>query len=104
MAKSFLSALVAARTVKLGGPDPDAIVYLSDQAHSSVAKGLRVIGFPSSQLRSIPVDDSLRMDVAALHRQVHAVHGGEALELFREIARFKNDVGHAHGFLERRAM
>lgn len=61
-----LSALSAARAVKLGGPDPDAVIYLSDQAHSSVAKGLRVIGFPVSQLRSIPVDADLRMDVAAL--------------------------------------
>lgn len=63
-----LSALAAARAVRLGGPDPAAIVYLSDQAHSSVAKGLRVLGFAPSQVRSVPVDDGLRMDADALER------------------------------------
>jgi glutamate/tyrosine decarboxylase-like PLP-dependent enzyme len=61
-----LSGLATARAVKLGGPDPSAIVYLSDQAHSSVAKGLRVLGFASSQVRSVPVDNMLRMDAKAL--------------------------------------
>jgi glutamate/tyrosine decarboxylase-like PLP-dependent enzyme len=61
-----LSGLATARAVKLGGPDPAAVIYLSDQAHSSVAKGLRVLGFASSQVRSVPVDHMLRMDVRAL--------------------------------------
>jgi len=61
-----LSGLATARAVKLGGPDPNAIIYLSDQAHSSVAKGLRVLGFSSTQVRSVAVDDGLRMDAAAL--------------------------------------
>jgi len=61
-----LSGLATARAVKLGAPDPSAIVYLSDQAHSSVAKGLRVLGFDASQVRSVDVDDALRMDTRAL--------------------------------------
>ncbi len=65
-----LSALATARAVKLGGPDPSAIVYLSDQAHSSVAKGLRVLGFAPSQVRSVPVDDALRMDARALGQAI----------------------------------
>ena len=62
-----LSGLATARAVKLGGPDPKAMIYLSDQAHSSVAKGLRVLGFASSQVRSVPVDEKLRMETRALH-------------------------------------
>jgi aromatic-L-amino-acid decarboxylase len=65
-----LSGLATARAVKLGGPDPDAVIYLSDQAHSSVAKGLRVLGFAANQVRSVPVDDRLRLDVAALEAAV----------------------------------
>src|SRR6185503_92129 len=61
-----LSGLATARAVKIGGPDPDAVIYLSDQAHSSVAKGLRVLGFAANQVRSVAVDDGLRLDVAAL--------------------------------------
>ena len=65
-----LSALATARTVKLGGPDPKAMVYLSDQAHSSVAKALRVLGFAASQVRSVPVDAGLRMDTRELHNAI----------------------------------
>ena len=65
-----LSALATARAVKLGGPDPSAMIYLSDQAHSSVAKALRVLGFASSQVCSVPVDRDLRMDTRALHNAI----------------------------------
>jgi glutamate/tyrosine decarboxylase-like PLP-dependent enzyme len=65
-----LSGLATARAVKLGGPDPRAMIYLSDQAHSSVAKGLRVLGFDAYQVRSVPVDDMLRMDTRALHNAI----------------------------------
>ena len=65
-----LSGLATARAVKLGGPDERAVIYLSDQAHSSVAKGLRVLGFAPSQVRSVPVDDMLRMDTRALHAAI----------------------------------
>lgn len=65
-----LSGLATARAVKLGGPDPSAVVYLSDQAHGSVAKGLRVLGFATEQVRTVPVDDGLRMDRAALESLV----------------------------------
>lgn len=63
-----LTCLAAARAVRLGGPDANAVIYLSDQAHSSLTKGLRVLGFASSQVRSVPVDDELRMDARALER------------------------------------
>jgi aromatic-L-amino-acid/L-tryptophan decarboxylase len=65
-----LSGLATARAVKLGGPDSSAMLYLSDQAHSSVAKGLRVLGFAASQVRSVPVDFGLRMDAEALEQAI----------------------------------
>lgn len=65
-----LSGLAAARAVKLGAPNPLATIYLSDQTHSSVAKGLRVLGFDSTQVRSVAVDEALRMDTVALSQAI----------------------------------
>lgn len=67
-----LSGLATARAVKLGAPDPSAMIYVSDQAHSSVAKGLRVLGFDSAQVRSVAVDDALRLDIGALAQAIAA--------------------------------
>lgn len=65
-----LSGLAAARAARLGGPDSAAVIYLSDQAHSSVAKGLRVLGFAPGQVRAIAVDEALRMDVGVLRQAI----------------------------------
>lgn len=67
-----LSAIVAARDARLGGPDEKAIVYCSDQTHSSMAKGLRVIGFRPEQRRMVATDDALRISVPALETAIAA--------------------------------
>jgi glutamate/tyrosine decarboxylase-like PLP-dependent enzyme len=61
-----LTGLVAARQTKLGGDMRDAVIYSSDQAHSSNWKNIRILGFQPSQTRLIPVDADLKLDVAAL--------------------------------------
>ena len=66
-----LTALVAARHAKLSG-ETGGIVYYSDQTHSSVDRGLRVIGFQPDQIRRIPSDARFRLPVDALTRQVAA--------------------------------
>ena len=65
-----LSALVAARHAKLGEDFSDGTIYLSDQAHASIAKAARIAGFPSRCLRTVPVDLDGRMDPLALARMV----------------------------------
>lgn len=67
-----LTGLVAARQMKLGGDMRDAVIYSSDQAHSSNWKNIRILGFQPDQTRLIPVDDGLRLDVAALTAAVDA--------------------------------
>ena len=70
-----LSALHAARTRALGdgeAHDPALTVYATTEAHSSLAKGLRILGFGAEQLRLVPVDDDLRMDARALAEMVRA--------------------------------
>jgi aromatic-L-amino-acid decarboxylase len=56
-----LTALVAARHARLNDRVTDAIVYLSDQTHSSVERALRVIGFASEQIRKIESDAEFRL-------------------------------------------
>ena len=57
-----LTALTAARDAKLTYSErEDAVAYVSDQTHSSVAKGLLIIGFRPDQVRSIPSDSAFRM-------------------------------------------
>ncbi|MEJ2538602.1 MAG: aminotransferase class I/II-fold pyridoxal phosphate-dependent enzyme [Gemmatimonadota bacterium] len=62
-----LTAVVAARSraAERGGR-PGFRVYLSDQAHSSVPRALRIAGVPDDAVRLIPVDESLRMQADVL--------------------------------------
>ncbi|WP_461415373.1 pyridoxal phosphate-dependent decarboxylase family protein [Gemmatimonas sp.] len=61
-----LSAIVVARETRLGGHDRQSVVYYSDQTHSSMSKGLRVLGFSKTQRRMVASDASLRLDIDAL--------------------------------------
>jgi aromatic-L-amino-acid decarboxylase len=61
-----LTALAAARELRIGPMDPRAIVYCSDQAHSSVGRSARVLGFRPDQVRVIPSDQRFRMRTDAL--------------------------------------
>lgn len=63
-------ALAAARQAKLGGDMSGALIYASDQAHSAVERGLRLLGFRSEQYRKIGSDKEFRLNVAALHRAI----------------------------------
>ena len=57
-----MSAMVAARDSRLAPDDfTKGVVYLSDQAHSSNEKGLRIIGFRQDQIVKIPTDDDFRI-------------------------------------------
>ena len=52
------------------------VAYLSDQAHSSNEKGLRIIGFRQDQIVKIPTDGDFKMRVdlldAAIDRDLHS--------------------------------
>ncbi len=51
-----LTALTTARRIKCGQDFSKAVIYLSDQAHSSNIKAIRVLGFKKEQIRIIPTD------------------------------------------------
>jgi aromatic-L-amino-acid decarboxylase len=56
-----LSALVTARTAKLGERFLDGTMYVSQEVHHSVAKSARFAGFPAGAVRVVGTDDALRM-------------------------------------------
>ncbi len=51
-----LTAIVTARRLKCGDDFSKATIYLSDQAHSSNIKAIRILGFRKEQIRIIPTD------------------------------------------------
>lgn len=68
-----LTALTAARDTKLSYEErKKAVIYVSDQTHTSVTKGLHIIGFCREQIRTVPSDDCFCMDIAALQAAIQS--------------------------------
>ena len=65
-----LTALATARRVKCGEDFSNAIIYMSDQAHSSNIKALRVLGFKSKQIRIIPTDLEFQISINKLKNAI----------------------------------
>jgi aromatic-L-amino-acid decarboxylase len=67
---SNLSAIVTARTTKLGEDFADGSVYVTEQTHASVAKAAAIAGLPLRALRRVPVSQELRMVPEALQHLI----------------------------------
>src|SRR4051794_17367806 len=65
-----LSAIVTARTAKLGERFEGAILYVSEETHHSVLKSARFAGLPADAVRVVGTDASLAMDADALSEAV----------------------------------
>ncbi len=63
-----LVALVTAR--EAAGNPPGAVVYLSDQGHSSLERAARIVGIGPERVRKIATDAAFRMDASALRAAV----------------------------------
>jgi aromatic-L-amino-acid/L-tryptophan decarboxylase len=61
-----MTALACARETLLGAMSGEVVAYVSDQAHSSMARAARVLGFRPDQLRVLPTDEHFRMRPDAL--------------------------------------
>ena len=61
-----MTALACARETLLGPMNDRAVAYVSDQAHSSLARAARLLGFRPDQLRVLPADADLRLSAATL--------------------------------------
>jgi aromatic-L-amino-acid/L-tryptophan decarboxylase len=68
-----LVGLAAARTARFGDRAPaDAVAYVSDEGHVSVARALRVLGFGPEQLRAVPTGAGFRLAAADVRAAVEA--------------------------------
>jgi glutamate/tyrosine decarboxylase-like PLP-dependent enzyme len=56
-----LTALACARETLAGPMRDDLVLYVSDQAHSSIARAARLLGFRPEQVRVLPSDDAFRL-------------------------------------------
>ena len=65
-----LTALAVARHRRLGEDFGRAVIYCSDQTHTSIDRGARVLGFRADQLRRLPSDDGFRLRLDALRAAV----------------------------------
>ncbi len=65
-----LTALLAARRHKCGNDFSKAVIYLSDQAHSSNIKAIKIMGFHKEQVRLIPTDSEFRISLNKLSNAI----------------------------------
>ena len=66
-----LTALLVAREAA-GGPSADTVVYVSDQAHSSLARTARAMGLRPDQVRVLPTDNRWRLSPGTVAAAVQA--------------------------------
>jgi glutamate/tyrosine decarboxylase-like PLP-dependent enzyme len=65
-----LTALAVAANERLSSPRPEATAYTSEQAHASLARAWRVLGFAPEHLRVLPGDERHRLTAAATRAAV----------------------------------
>lgn len=65
-----LSALALARHRLLQDNTDGARIYCSQETHSSIERGLKILGFAPGQLVQLPCDGGLRIDPAALEARI----------------------------------
>ncbi|HZE28825.1 MAG TPA: aminotransferase class I/II-fold pyridoxal phosphate-dependent enzyme, partial [Gaiellaceae bacterium] len=67
-----LTALACARETLAGPMRDDLVLYVSDQAHSSIARAARLLGFRPEQVRVLPSDDAFRLAPRTLSAAMEA--------------------------------
>ena len=67
-----MTALACAREALVGSMNDRLVAYVSDQAHSSLARGGRILGFRPDQIRVLPVEREGRLAPETLRRAIEA--------------------------------
>src|SRR6267142_1397303 len=67
-----MTALACARDALAGTMSDRLVVYCADQAHSSIARAARILGFRPDQVRVLPVDRAYRLRLDALRSAMDA--------------------------------
>src|SRR6478736_2750025 len=77
-----MTALACAREALLGPMTDRVVAYVSDQAHSSLARAARLLGFRPDQLRVLPADEDLRLSPRVLAEAIAADVNAGRMPLF----------------------
>lgn len=67
-----LAALVTARATRLGAESWSGVIYASSEAHSSVVRAARILGFPDERIRILEADRGFRLSPTVLAEAVAA--------------------------------
>ncbi len=67
-----MTALACARETLVGGMTDGVVAYVSDQAHSSLARAARILGFQPEQVRMLPVAADQRLEPRTLAAAIDA--------------------------------
>jgi len=67
-----LTALVTARTVKLGEDWHKGTIYFSDQTHSSIKRALKIMGFSANQIKVVPTLENFQLSLSDLDAQIES--------------------------------
>ena len=87
------TALACARETLAGAMAPDLVAYLPDQAHSSLARAARILGFGPAQVRVLPVDDEHRLRPRALAGAMEADVAARLRPLFVSVSAGSTNTG-----------
>ena len=106
---SNLTAIVTARIAELPDDFLRGVLYVSTETHSSIAKAARLAGFPTKNVRTVPVDARMRLVPEALARAI-AEDRARGMVPFMVVANVGTtntgaidplpeilDIAHAHG-------
>lgn len=69
---SNLTGMIAGRESKLNNNYdlPRGVAYCSDQAHSSIVKGMKMMGLRPDQIKVIPSDDAFKIRIDLLEKEI----------------------------------
>jgi glutamate/tyrosine decarboxylase-like PLP-dependent enzyme len=88
-----MTALACARESRVGPMSDDLVAYVPDQAHSSVARAARILGFRPSQVRVLPVGEGLRLDPATLRGAIESDRASGRRPLFVSVSGGSTSTG-----------
>jgi glutamate/tyrosine decarboxylase-like PLP-dependent enzyme len=88
-----MTALACAREALRGPMDDRVVAYVSDQAHSSLARAARLLGFRPDQLRVLPADTDFRLQASTLAEAIEADIAAGRAPLFASVSGGATNTG-----------
>ena len=88
-----MTALACARETLLGPMNERVVAYVSDQAHSSLARAARLLGFRPEQLRVLPAGPDRRLDPGRLERAIEVDVAEGRSPLFASVSAGATNTG-----------